>query len=157
MGSFELAEAFFRCCLGDGWKESPPVRISGRRAIELLWPLNDVFRQRLHKIQDLEYDPLLEPAADGAIDDLAATLDSDVIGAAPAGVLRVLQERHLQLLVVAVANQKAGNTVTQLPSGLSEDQQRAGLALLLLRGMRLLWPPGKAPVRDDPGQPVEPA
>ena len=74
---------------------------------------------------------------------LAATMDVNVFSQAPAGVLNVLLERYKQILMVAIANQEAGNPrVTALPSGLSPDQQSIGVALLLLHGMDLLWPPG---------------
>ncbi len=41
------------------------------------------------------------------------------------------------MLVVAMANEAAGNPVTYLPSGLSPEQKCIALALLFLRGMTL--------------------
>jgi len=118
------------------------VQLNGRQVAERLWPLNDVFRRRLHEVADLEYDARYTTAADSAIDDMVALGDLEVLGRAPAGVVRVLLERQRQMLVVALANEEAGNPVTTLPSGLSPGQQCVGLVLLLLRGMALPWPPG---------------
>lgn len=135
------AEEFFRRCLGEDWQEkATPVSITGLRATELLLPLNEVFRKHLSEIEGVAYDPRFESAADGAIDDLAATFDIGVLGQAPPGVIRVLLEQHTQMITAAVANEAAGNPIISLPSGLSEEQQRIGLALLFLRGMKLLWP-----------------
>ncbi len=53
------------------------------------------------------------------------------------------------MLVVAMANEAAGNPVTYLPSGLSPEQKCIALALLFLRGMTLPWPPG-GPYADEP-------
>ena len=139
--NYAAAEAFFRRCLGEGWRTAAPVRLSGEEVAALLWPFNEVFRPHLSKVEEVAYDPRFEAAADSAIDDLAITMDIEVLGQGPAGLVRVLLERHKQLLVVAQANHVAGNPVTTLPSGLSPDQQRVGLALLLLRGMQLPWPP----------------
>ena len=145
------AEAFFRRCLGEDWQKAAPVRLSGDEVVELLWRFNEVFRPRLSEVRQIAYDPTLEAAADGAIDDLARTMDIEVLGQGPAEVVQVLLERHTQLVVVAKANELAGNPIlTTLPYGLSPDQQRVGIALLLLRGMELPWPPG-GPRSDGPG------
>ena len=143
MDRFEPAMRFFRRCLGDDWEaKASPQRVTGQGVTELLWPLNAVFRRRLAELERLKYEARFESAADSAIDDIAAAMDLDTIDAAPAGVVRVLLERHRQMLVVAMANEKAGNPVTTLPSGLSREQQTVAVMLTLLRGMTLPWPPG---------------
>ena len=142
MGSDETMD-FFRLCLGDEWEEDAiPMQLSGQQVTELLWPLNEVFRTRLAEIQDLPYDPALAPAADSILDDVAATLDLDVLGQAPARVMRVLFERHKQMIVVAMANELVDNPVMMVPRGLSTDQQRIAVMLRFLHGMELPWPPG---------------
>ena len=141
--NYTATEAFFRRCLGKGWRAAAPVRLSGEEVTALLWPFNEVFRPRLSEVEQVAYDPRFEAAADSAIDDLAMTMNIEVLGQGPAGLVRVLLERYKQLLVVAQANQRAGTpVVTTLPYGLSPDQQRVGVALLLLRGMQLPWPLG---------------
>ena len=143
MDSFEAADSFFSRCLGDDWKETAePLPVSGRKATELLWPLNAVFRRRLAELENVEYEPRFAAAADSAIDDIAVTMDLDTLDAIPTGAARVLLERHRQMLVVAQANEIEGNPITTLPSGLSDEQQTVGLILLRLRGMTLPWPPG---------------
>lgn len=139
---FEPAKEFFRLCLGEEWQsEATPVKLSGDRVMELLWPLNEVFRPRLPEVESLPYDSTFETEADSVIDDMAVVLDTSVLGQAPANVVRVLLERHKQMLMVATTNRMNGNPVTTLPAGLSATQQRIGLVLLLLRGMELPWPP----------------
>ena len=84
MGSDETMD-FFRRCLGNEWEEDAiPMQLSGQQVAELLWSLNEVFRARLAEIQGLPYDPTLASAADSILDDVAATLDLDVLGQAPA-------------------------------------------------------------------------
>ena len=140
--NYAAAEAFFQRCLGEGRRAAAPVRLSGEEVTALLWPFNEVFRPRLSEVEQVAYDPRFDAAADSAIDDLAMTMDIKVLGQGPTELVRVLLERHRQLLVVAQANQRAGTHVfTTLPYGLSPDQQRVGVALLLLRGMQLPWPP----------------
>ena len=139
---YTAAEAFFERCLGADWRAAALVRMSGEEVAALLWPFNKVFHSRLPEVEQVAYDPRFEAAADNAIDDLATTMDIEVLGQGPAELVRVLLERHKQLLVVAQAGQAAGHpVVTTLPSGLSRDQQRVGVALLLLRGLQLPWPP----------------
>ena len=139
---YTAAEEFFERCLGSDWRTAAPVRLSGEQVAALLWPFNEVFRPRLSEVEQVAYNPQFEAAADSAIDDLATTMDIEVLGQGPAELVRVLLERHKQLLVVAKANELSGNpVVTTLPYGLSPDQQRVGVALLLLRGMQLPWPP----------------
>ncbi len=86
------------------------------------------------------------PSKVGRVHHVAEAMD---IAMAPAGVVCVLLERHKQMLVVAMANEAAGNPVTYLPSGLSPEQKCIALALLFLRGMTLPWPPG-GPYADEP-------
>ena len=142
MKNLAPAMEFFRRCLGEDWESAPMARITSSQVAELLWPLGEVFRPRLAEIRALKYDPKFAAAADSALDDWATNLDITVLAQAPLGVLRVLYERHTQMLLVAMQNEKAGNmALTVLPHGLSADQQPIALALAMLRGMKLPYPP----------------
>lgn len=115
-------------------------KLSGWDVVEILWPLNDMFRPRLREIRSLPYDASFEAAADDAIRAFAETPEAATWKTIPAGAWRVLLERHQQLLVVAMANEAAGNPMTVMPAGLSQQDRLAGLMLLLLLRMKLPFP-----------------
>ena len=129
-------------------------KLSGWRVVELLWPLNDMFRARWEKIRHLPYIAGFESHADAAIRAFAEAPGAGTWAALPNGVWRVLLERHQQMIAVALANEAAGNPVISLPAGLSEDDQRIGLMLLFLLEMKLPWPPTDR--SRDPAPPVLP-
>jgi len=59
----------------------------------------------------------------------------------PAGVWRVLMERHLQALVVASANEHAGNSaVMTLPAALPDASIPGAAMIYMLHGMKLPYP-----------------
>ncbi len=138
--AFEEAMAYFARCLGSDWQSSPPLSISGWRVIELLWPLNPVFRQHLAEIRSIRYLPRFAAEADAAIIAAVDRPISEAWAEASPGAWRVLLERHQQMVSVAMANERAGQHVTAMPHGLDEDQQRAALMLLLLLRMKLPFP-----------------
>lgn len=115
--------------------------ITGERYMEIMWPLNDMFRARLHEIRTLPYDAAFEAEADAAIGRMADDAAEAWTGLSP-GAWRVLLERHLQMLAVAAANMAAGNPLMTLPPGppLSEGDLRVGLALTWLLRMKLPFP-----------------
>lgn len=124
-------------------KEEAGVVITGERYMEIMWPLNDMFRARLHLFRHLPYDPAFEKQADEAI----LRLEHNPASAwenLPLEVWRVLLERHAQMLAVAAANMVAGNPLTTLPPGppLSDSDLRVGLAFLWLLKMKLPFPAG---------------
>lgn len=140
MDNLDLAKDFFETILGP-LHNIPPVPLSALEFIEAMWPLNDVFRSRIHQIRAIPYRPKLESQADKAIELFAAQPQVGTWSKQPTGVWRVLFERHLQLQVVASANVVAGNRkFTSIPDGLPEDQRLPGLMLLWLHSMELPMP-----------------
>lgn len=115
--------------------------ITGFRYVEIMWPFNDMFRSRLHDIRTVPYSAQYESEADAAITRLAESPDTAWVGVSD-GAWRVLLERHIQMNIVALANEAAGNPLMTLPPGpdLSEDDLRVGLALLWLLKMKLPFP-----------------
>ncbi|MEW6490515.1 MAG: hypothetical protein AB1578_21710 [Thermodesulfobacteriota bacterium] len=115
--------------------------ISGWRAVELLWPLNDMFRARLPEIRRLAYDPAFEPEADAAIEAYADAPEAGTWKNLSLGAWRVLLERHQQALAVAALYEAQGRPVMTVPAGFSEDVLRVGLMLDGLLRMKLPRPP----------------
>lgn len=128
--------------------------ITGRRYLEIMWPLNDLFRPRLHEIRALPYDPEFEAEADAAIERMAEDAAGAWAGLSP-GAWRVLLERHLQMLVVATANMAVGNRLMTLPPGppLTDEELRVALALLWLLQMKLPFPAVDRSLHEFPPQP----
>lgn len=115
--------------------------ITGERYLEVMWPLNDMFRARLPVIRVIPFDPAFEPEADEAIRNLAKTPSSAWSNLSD-GAWRVLLERHLQMFEVALANISADRHLMTLPPGpgLTDDELRVGLALFWLLEMKLPFP-----------------
>lgn len=114
--------------------------ISWWRVIELLWPLNDMFRARLGDIRALEYNEQYEDEADSAI---AAYVKNPGAGAwdeISLGVWRVLLERHQQMLALASYHEATGAPPLKAPAGLGEPDQLLFLMLVLLGRMKLPLP-----------------
>ena len=116
--------------------------VTGWRLVELLWPLNDMFRARLSEFAHLPYDADFEAEADEAIRGYAQTPEAGAWRHLSPGAWRVLLERHQQLIVVAMANEHAGNPMLTLPGlgRMEETALRAGLMLFWLLGMKLPFP-----------------
>lgn len=75
----------------------------------------------------------------------------------PAGVWRVLMERHLQALVVASANEAAGNSaVMTLPAALPDASISGAAMIYMLHGMKLPFPVKQRSLDEfpQPGAPV---
>lgn len=115
--------------------------ITGWRAIELLWPLNDMFRARLAEIRALPYEPAFEAEADAAIEAYADAPQAGTWKDLSLGAWRVLLERHQQAIAVAGVLEIAGKPVMTAPAGFSEDALRVGLMLTGLLRMKLPRPP----------------
>lgn len=131
-----------------------PQSVSGWRVIELLWPLNDLFRPRLHEIGPLPYDPAYEPAADAALNTLVEPSPAPWRNLPPP-VWRVLLERQLQAIETAGLHhiQTDGAPFTMLPRGLSEADLSTFAAVLLLHGMKLPLPPADRSAHEFPPVP----
>ena len=94
-----------------------------------------------HRIRTVKYRLKLEKEADKAIELFALNPVAKTWEDLPAGVWRVLLERHAQLTNVVLANDMAENPVTLLPEGLPSSAKLSGLMLLLLHSMKLPFPP----------------
>lgn len=138
----KLAIEYFESILGKPLSQFPPMPVSGWEVVEILWPLNEIFRPLLYRIRSIRYDERFESAADKAIEKYIKLNNfKKAWDGLPGEVWRVLLERHIQLLAVALANEMAGNPVTVLPPGLPDSARLSGIMLLLLHGMKLPWPP----------------
>lgn len=140
MRKYELMATFVEKSLGRSLSEMSSLSLSGWDAVEALWPLNERFQPHMEQIRSLPYDPSFAGEADIAIESLLSPANSDW-NALSSGAWRVLLERQQQGIVVALANEHAGNSLMSLPVGLSAEQTTVVVALFLLHGMELPWPP----------------
>lgn len=122
----------------DEW--GAPRVLSGMNVVEVLWPLNDLFRPHLKDVGELPYESRNEADADAAIEGFVARGEVAWCNL-PAGVWRVLMERHQQALVVSCANDAAGNSAFMtIPAALPEAALRGAAMIYLLHGMTLPFP-----------------
>jgi hypothetical protein len=138
MKNFELLMAFIAATLNkmpDDWGK--PRELSGMEVVEALWPLNDVFRPHLPDIGALPYDPALETEADQAIENFIRGDGGAAWDNLPPAVWRILLERHTQALVVAAANEAAGNPLMTIPEDLPEHAWLCAAMLYLMYQMQL--------------------
>lgn len=141
MKNFELLTAFIAATLNkipDAW--GAPRALSGMEVIQALWPLNEVFRPRMPELVSLPYDKALESAADAAIEAFIGGEGEAAWENLPLGVWRVLSERHTQALVVASANEAAGNPLMTIPEDLPEYAWLCAAMLYLMYQMKLPYP-----------------
>lgn len=136
-----LALKYFEEVMGKPLDNITPVPVSGWEVVEILWPLNDVFRPFLHRIRSIKYDQKYESAADKAIERYVSLQSAEAWNNLPGEVWRILLERHMQLIAVAIINEKEGNNLTVFPLGLPAHARLGGIMLSLLHGMKLPWPP----------------
>ncbi|MGI2325961.1 MULTISPECIES: hypothetical protein [Methylococcus] len=140
MKNFDLFRVFTERALDCSLESLEPQFITGWQGVEALWPLSERFRESLTRIRSLPYDASFEPEADAAIELLIDDPDSSWEHIS-AGAWRVLLERQQQAILVALANEAAGNSFIPIPPGLSESQRTVAVVLFLLHGMKLPWPP----------------
>lgn len=134
-----------------------PRVLSGMNVVEALWPLNDVFRPHLADVGELPYDSQYEAEADAAVEGYVIHGIEAWINL-PAGVWRVLMERHQQALVVACANEAAGNAeLMTIPAALPETSILGAAMIYMLHGMTLPFPakPRLASEFPRPGAPAK--
>jgi hypothetical protein len=117
-----------------------PIPICGMKVVEILWPLNELFRPHYETIRIVKYYNKFETKADKAIENIVLH-NKNAWDDMQLETWRVLLERHIQLQIVAIVNEKENNNVTSLPYGLPEDAQQGALMLLLLHSMVLPFPP----------------
>ena len=140
--NLNLALAFLEKALGRPLDGVEPVPVSGWRVVEILWPLNSIFKPGIERIKTVAYRPAFETEADKAIEAFAANPNAATWVNLSPGAWRVLLERHQQMLVVAMANEAAGNnSLTRLPFGLPKAAELPGVMLLFLHSMKLPYPP----------------
>lgn len=115
--------------------------ITGERYLQIMWPLNDMFRARLASIRGIPYDSKFELEADDAIENLVDN-PSDAWSNISDGAWRVLLERHTQMIELAIEHIRIGKHLMTLPPGpgMSDDDLRVGLSLFWLLRMELLFP-----------------
>ena len=152
--NFDLALAYFESVLGRPLEGVAPVSVSGWRVVQILWPLNAIFRPHIARIGTMKYRPAFEAEADKAIEAFVAKPEAAAWAGISPGAWRVLLERHQQMLVVAMANEAKGNPLTKLPQGLPGSAELPGVMLLFLHSMKLPWPPEDRSKLDLPDGPT---
>jgi len=139
---FPEADSFFHSVLSGFDANAPAVSISPARYLWLMWEWNAVFKAKAARLAALSYDPLFEEDADKALLRLTSASPAKAWKRCSTGCWRVLYERHVQMLMLAMTNQAERATMlVQLPAGLDDDQQRTGLALIFMLRMKLPWAP----------------
>ena len=136
----QLLEKYFDQHLDEEWRQGPFTRLDGMEVVEVLWPLNYLFRPHLALVTSLPYVPRLEKAADAAIE--AYVFGGDwTTSDPPANVWRVLLERHIQAQMVALANYSQGQReVMPLPLALPEAARLRAAMLFFHYAMKLPFP-----------------
>lgn len=130
--------------------------ISWWRVVELLWPLNDMFRARLLDICKLKYDEAFEEEADSAIAAYIKNPGAGAWGGIAPEAWRVLLERHQQMMTLAAYHEAEGDPRIKIPAGLNETDQLLFLMLVLLGRMKLPFPPAdRSRLRLPAGPPVK--
>lgn len=115
-----------------------PIPVDGFSVISSLWPVNTVFRQKLSFINTVSYRHQYERDADKAIQQYA--LDDTDWSELPLITLRVLLERHVQSIMLCIANAQAHNSVMNMPIGLSEAAKTKFAIVFLQYRMKLPYP-----------------
>lgn len=126
--------------MGCDIEQTRPVPFAGWEVAEALWPLNDVLRPRLHQIRSLPYDPRYEAEADDAIARFAWSPDASVWQSTSGLAMRVVLERHIQALMVAVLNASREQPVMWVPSGFPPEQLLGFSMLSMMFRMELAFP-----------------
>ena len=139
--TFDLFRLLVESKLGEPLEAQAPRHLSGWDAVEALWPLNEVFRPGLARIRSTAYDSTLEVEADAAIKRAVTGSWPPAWGDLSAGAWRVLLERHVQGIAIAIANERVGNHVMSVPAKLTGNDVTLAVMVFLLHAMKLPWPP----------------
>lgn len=140
MKKFNPLRDFLEAILNAPIETAEPEPLSGWQVICALWPINERFRPRFEHLRSLPYNPAFEAEADQALEHWAKH-PGDAWADRSAGCWRVLLERQMQAITLAVVNQAAGNPVMFVPRGLPTSDRTMAAALFLLHAMQLPWPP----------------
>lgn len=147
-------EDFFTAHIGEGWQTKQFLYLDGMQIVEVLWPMNDVFRAHHAQIGSIAYSKGFEAEADQALA-LYVQGGSWTASNPSAGVWRVLMERHIQSLSVALANHVQGNTKVMLvPQALPVAKRKFAAMLYLQWAMELPFPVENRATYQWPGAPV---
>ena len=109
--NIQLAYEYFERVLGRPLEQIQPVPVTGWEVVEIVWPLNEVFRPFLSRIRTVKYDNRFEATADKAIEAFVNAQRLETWKELPGDTWRILLERHQQLIVVALANEAQRNSV----------------------------------------------
>lgn len=113
--------------------------VTGWQVVQLLWPFLDLLYHRVPAVAAMPYCADFEAEADAAIDAWSGD-EADTLTGLSDGAWRVLLERHLQLLDVALAGDAVESPLMRVPRGLTLGEQRAHVARELLARRSLPWP-----------------
>ena len=139
--AFDAAIKFLEETMGKSLDDCVPVPVSPDEYLTIMWSLNDAFKEHVHLIKSVKYNKAFEKRADKAIDEFAFGDGVAAWAKLSAGTWRVLLERHMQVLTVALANKAAQDeSITVIPQGFPAEKKQAALMLLLLRDMQLPFP-----------------
>jgi len=139
MNNFELLRAFVLQKTGKHIDEAQPIMLNGRQVLEVLWPMNELFSTRIHQINSLAYDAHFEVEADEAIRSLV--FDGKAWDNVSAQAWRVLLERHIQSMMLALSNEMHGNDqFVPFPNTLSDAQMLSVVQIFLMYQMTLPFP-----------------
>lgn len=136
-----LMERFYTKCIGgDGWKAAGFRAMDGVTTAEALWPLNARYMLDFEQIRSVPFDARFAPEADAALEMLADDIEWTV-GNISAGAWRVMLERQLQSISVALLNHLHGNeNVVLVPDDFPSSHRTAAAALWLQYAMELPLP-----------------
>lgn len=133
-------EAFFDAQLEPSWRQGGFFHLDGWQTTEALWPMNAVFAAHRAQIGSIAYVASFESEADEALASLARGRAWTLNTPSP-GAWRVLMERHIQSLMLAMANAVAGNSqVIPVPSKLPSTSYKLAAMLFLQWSMKLPFP-----------------
>ena len=142
MENFDELYAFFMVATDLAEDEWTPLKLSPDDLTEALWPMNDIFKPKLSRLNAMAYSIRFEAEADLAVLEFAQTGKADAFEDRTSGAWRVLAERHVQALTMCMASGAAGEAViwtipAQLPDTL---RTRAAVLQWWLR-MKLPYAP----------------
>lgn len=138
--AIELLERFCESRLGRPLNTARPVPLSGDEAVEALWPMNAMYRPYLDRIRSIRYEPAFEEQADEAISSFAFNPSPYAWHDVAPGAWRVLLERHMQAISMAVLAEARGDRISLIPDGLGREHWTGFVLLFLLWGMELPFP-----------------
>lgn len=139
MNRLELIRTYVQLATGRPLESFRPAPYSGWQVVQALWPLNERFRTNLPQIRSITYDRMFETEADLAVE--ALVLQNDEWASITPRAWRVLLERQLQLMTVALMLERSGQPMTRVPEELAVGHQSTVAIADVLHSMKLPMPP----------------